>query len=146
MIGPPLAYLAAVRGGHVPANWRACVAVQNSVCMCVCVCGCSLLASLNGHVKVAGLLLAAGAGINERCGGWCRIGASLLCCAVCCCRNAVQASPLHRSAYGGHTALTSYLLEKGADLAARNKDGWTPVCLRACVYTRGVAWRGVAYI
>ncbi|XP_051963084.1 ankyrin repeat domain-containing protein 49 [Xyrauchen texanus] len=43
------------------------------------------------------------------------------------CRDSDGYTPLHRAAYGGHSAVVSALLDGGADLHARTTDDWTPL-------------------
>jgi len=65
------------------------------------------LASREGHVEVARLLLKYGADLAAQTkDGW---------------------TPLHRAPDRGNVKLAQLLLERGADAAAQTKDGWTPL-------------------
>ena len=65
------------------------------------------LASQQGHVAVARILLEHGGNVAAKDGqGW---------------------TPLHRASEEGHVELTLFLVEHGADVAAKDGDGWTPL-------------------
>lgn len=67
------------------------------------------LAAFFGQAGVARLLLDAGAGVNAIA------------------RNPMRVQPLHSAAAGRHHAVCALLLERGADVNARQHGGWTPL-------------------